>query len=84
MVSGPATEFVTTYAGLYYALLMINAGTQPSLMGAPAAGSIAAIYGIAPIMWGFYSGGYTAPPALPYKVPAITAAAGLRYLWIAS
>ena len=68
--AGAATSFTTTYTGLYYIGVLVNAGTQPTLACGPVYTGTA-VANLAPTMSFMGGTGLTAVQAFPYQ-PAVT------------
>lgn len=67
-----AAPYVTTYTGLYYIGINVSAGTMPSIVTATA--TAAALAGLAPVLCGSVSTGYsTTPPAVTTALSGLSA-----------
>lgn len=78
--AGAATEYVTTYSGLYYIGLCVVATTQPNAIGNNMATYV--IGQVSPLVSGYTANGvFTGPPSFPYQLTTPTGTAGVRYYW---
>ncbi|MDE2096442.1 MAG: hypothetical protein KGL39_04290 [Patescibacteria group bacterium] len=65
VASGAATSFTTTYTGIHYVGVLVNAATPPTLIGCSSTSS-GIIFGTPPILTMATATGITTPPAFPY------------------
>lgn len=76
-----SSGYTTTYAGLYYLVVMVKATTVPTLAGISHAN--AATHGRTPIIAGTAADtGLTAPPSLPFTAGALTAGTPRPYCYV--
>lgn len=76
-LSVAASAYTTTYSGLYYAGVMVAAGTTPTF--STSVNQAGGITTIPPILTGFSSAAQTTPPALGATMATITPSAGFNF-----
>jgi hypothetical protein len=69
--AGSASSFVTTYTGLYYAGIMVDASSSPCNVLAYAHNNTAVMIQ-APVLWGTSDTSQTTPPSFPHQATSLT------------
>jgi hypothetical protein len=77
-LSVAASDYITTYSGLYYVTFCATFTGTPGLFAALTA-NVGAVGGLAPILAGTSSTGQTTPPTVGTTMGAITSVAGGRF-----
>lgn len=75
-----SSPFVTTYAGLYYVMLMVTAGTVPTFYGITSGTN--AVSGLTPTLQGTADTGLTTVPVLPFTMAALAAQNNRPYCYV--
>lgn len=81
VAAGAATSYIIPTSGIYYiGILVTNGTTQPTFAGSTSGN--AASNAIVPILSGTSNTGLTTPPTFPTTATAITATAGVLYVYV--